>query len=137
MNKAKFLVSKPKNGVGGFVFQCRKIEFNYCERSGSSRGMIEYFKTKLIPFAKRNPQIEIIVTPRPSKHPLVRGTYLNEMQKDICVKNLDPKEIDKYVQLIRDNTGYKAKSRFKKPVISTTPSVRGIWSPFNTRPHII
>ncbi|CAG8674611.1 17883_t:CDS:2 [Acaulospora morrowiae] len=137
IHRAKHIISRPKNGVSGFIFQCRKIEFNYCERSGSSRGMIEYLKSRLISFAKKNPQIEIIVTPRPSKHPLIRGTYLNGFQKDICVRNKEPKDISEVVQLIRDHTGYKAKGRFKKPVISTTPSVRGIWSPFNTRPHVI
>ncbi|CAG8751115.1 10735_t:CDS:2, partial [Funneliformis caledonium] len=71
----KPLITIAKNGVGAFVFSCRKIEFNYCERSGSSRGMIEYLQNHLIPFAKENPQLEVVVTPRPSKHPLITGTY--------------------------------------------------------------
>ncbi|GES95961.1 methylmalonyl-CoA epimerase, mitochondrial [Rhizophagus clarus] len=85
----------------------------------------------LIPKAKNglwndiNPQIEIVVTPRPSKHPIVTGTYMNLKQKQICVKNKNPDEIAEIVQLIRDNTGVSTKKRFKKPVISTTKSIRG------------
>lgn len=40
MTLTKSLIPKAKNGVGAFVFSCRKIEFNYCERSGSSYGMM-------------------------------------------------------------------------------------------------
>ncbi|CAG8702105.1 6575_t:CDS:2 [Funneliformis mosseae] len=133
----KPLITIAKNGVGAFVFSCRKIEFNYCERSGSSRGMIEYLQNHLIPFAKENPQLEVVVTPRPSKHPLITGTYLNRKQKQVCVRNKKPDAIAEIVKLIRDNTGVTAKKRFKKPVISTTESIRGIWSPFHTRPHSI
>ncbi|KAI8055772.1 hypothetical protein BDF22DRAFT_672122 [Syncephalis plumigaleata] len=114
-----------KNGVGAFVLQCRKLVFQYCERSGSSRGINEYLRTQLIPFAKENPQIEILVTPRPSKHPVIRGYYLNGREKVVCV-----------LQLLRDTSGMKVKV-FKKPVISDTPSVRGIWSPFDAKPHQI
>ncbi|RIB06762.1 thioredoxin-like protein [Gigaspora rosea] len=137
MSQKKTIISLAKNGVGAFVFPCRKMEFTYCERSGSSRGMIEYLKTHLIPFAEKNPQIEIVVTPRPSKHPFVRGLYLNGREKGISARNKTPEEIVETVNLIRDNTGFKNNKRFKKPVISTTPSVRGIWSPFNTQPHKI
>jgi len=33
-------VSKSQNGVGAFILQCKKMEFNYCEHGGSSRGMM-------------------------------------------------------------------------------------------------
>ncbi|KAI9598730.1 thioredoxin-like protein [Syncephalis fuscata] len=125
-----------KNGVGAFVLQCRKLVFQYCEKSGSSRGINEYLKTHLIPFAKENPQIEILVTPRPAKHPIIRGYYLNGREKIVCVRNTEPKRIAETVQLLRDTSGMKVKV-FKKPVISDTPSVRGIWSPFNAKPHVI
>jgi large subunit ribosomal protein L43 len=62
---------------------------------------------------------------------------VNRKQKRVCVKNKNPDEIEEIVKLIRDNTGVSTKKRFKKPVISTTESVRGIWSPFHTRPHSI
>ena len=33
------LVSRSQNGVGAFVLQCKRLEFNYCDWAGSSRGM--------------------------------------------------------------------------------------------------
>jgi large subunit ribosomal protein L43 len=50
---------------------------------------------------------------------------------------LTPAEINKKVQLLRDSSGEKMRNLTKKPVISTTESIRGIWSPFNSNPHTI
>ncbi|KAL1936145.1 hypothetical protein VTP01DRAFT_279 [Rhizomucor pusillus] len=125
------------NGTGAYVLQCKKLVFNYCERWGSNKGMIEYIKKDLIDFAKKNPQIEILVQPRPHHHPVIRGYYLNGRDKVICTRNMTPKEISDKVNLLRDSSGAKMKNLAKKPVISTTESVRGIWSPFHTNPHSI
>ncbi|CAG8595712.1 5154_t:CDS:2 [Paraglomus brasilianum] len=135
LRPAKIAVAR--NGVGAYIFQCRKMVFHYCERSGSSQGMIEYLKNGLVQFARKNPQIEIVVKPRPSKHPVIRGIYLNGNDKVICVRNLDTATIAEKVHQIRDSSGKKADKRFKKPVLSTTESVRGIWSPFHTKQHVI
>ncbi|KAJ1897928.1 39S ribosomal protein L51, mitochondrial, partial [Kickxella alabastrina] len=72
---------KPKNGVGAFVFPCRKLVFNYCERSGSSKTMMEYLQKQAVKFSQENPQIEVIVQPRPSRHPIIRAFYTNGQQK--------------------------------------------------------
>ncbi|KAF9162507.1 39S ribosomal protein L51, mitochondrial [Actinomortierella ambigua] len=125
-----------KNGVGAFVPQCRRIVFHYCERSGSSRGMIDFLKKDLASFAKSNPHIEVIVTPRPSKHPVIRGLYLNGKDKVVCVRNLESQDIASKLALLKESAGNRMKT-FKKPVISTTESVRGIWSPFHSVPHKI
>jgi large subunit ribosomal protein L43 len=125
-----------KNGVGAYVLQCRKLVFEYCEKSGSSRGMNEYLRTRLLSFARENPQIEVIVTPRPRKHPVIRGFYLNGNEKVICVRNSEPSQIAKAVELLRNTSGRKV-INYKRPVISDTPSVRGIWSPFDAKPHVI
>ncbi|KAF9581794.1 39S ribosomal protein L43, mitochondrial [Lunasporangiospora selenospora] len=114
-----------KNGVGAFVPQCRRIVFHYCERSGSSRGMIEYLKNDLFKFAKEHPHVEVIVNPRPSKHPVIRGLYLNGKDKVVCVRNMQPTGIAEKVSLLKNSAGNKMK-HYKKPVISTTESVRGI-----------
>ncbi|CAJ0835705.1 13637_t:CDS:2 [Entrophospora sp. SA101] len=124
MPRTRPIVTIAKNGVGAFILPCRMIVFNYCERGGSSRGIVEYLKNRVIDFAKENPQIEIKISPRPSKHPVIRGVYLNNKEKDICVKNMKINEIEEKVQLLKDSSGVTAKRRFKKPVISTTPSVR-------------
>lgn len=46
----------------------------YCATGGSSRGVREYVETGLVPFAERNPQIEIR-TEIKSGHPCVYGDY--------------------------------------------------------------
>ncbi|KAF8932444.1 39S ribosomal protein L51, mitochondrial [Dissophora ornata] len=96
----------------------------------------DYVKKDLIQFAKEHPHVEVIVTPRPSKHPVIRGLYLNGKDKVICVRNMEPKDIAGKVTLLKESSGNKMKV-FKKPVISTTESVRGIWSPFHAAPHKI
>lgn len=69
------LLSQPRNGVGAFILQCKRLEFFYCDWSGSSRGMNGFLKHLLPKFAKENPQIELVVSPRPRSHPIVRGVY--------------------------------------------------------------
>ncbi|KAI8356643.1 thioredoxin-like protein [Blakeslea trispora] len=134
---ASRILPRTNNGTGAFVLQCRKMVFNYCEKWGSNKGMIDYIKKDLAHFAKENPQIEIVVQPRPAHHPVVRGYYLNGRDKVICTRNLTPGQINTKVQLLKDASGEKLKNLTKKPVISTTESVRGIWSPFNSNPHTI
>ncbi|KAJ1794083.1 39S ribosomal protein L51, mitochondrial [Coemansia sp. RSA 2399] len=121
---------KPKNGVNSFVFPCRKIVFNYCERSGSSKSMMEYLQKEALDFAKENPQIEVIVQPRPSKHPLIRAFYTNGKQKTKTLRKCSAAEIPEVVKSLRDHSGHKL-LRWNKYVISNTPSVRGIFSPFH------
>ncbi|KAJ2456178.1 39S ribosomal protein L51, mitochondrial [Coemansia sp. RSA 2336] len=129
--------AKPKNGVGSFVFPCRKLVFNYCERSGSSKSMMEYLQTEAIEFAKQNPQIEVVVQPRPSKHPIIRAFYTNGQQKTKCVRKCSTQEIPQVVKSLRDHSGRKL-LRWNRYVISDTPSVRGIYSPFHVKDeHII
>ncbi len=68
-------VSTSCNGARAFVLQCKRIDFAYCDWAGSSRGMTDFLKTRLPAFAKENPQIEMTVSNRPHKHPIVRGKY--------------------------------------------------------------
>jgi large subunit ribosomal protein L43 len=92
-----------------------------------SRGFI---KSHLPQFAAAHPQIEFQVSPRPRKHPVIVGHYINGKQKVICVRNMEALQILKKAELLRDASGEVLK-RTTKPVQSTNPSVRGIWSPFH------
>jgi large subunit ribosomal protein L43 len=74
----RLLTSMPVNGLGAFILQCKRLDFHYCDWAGSSRGMSAFLKHHLPAFAKRNPQIEICVSPRPHKHPIIRGVYSNQ-----------------------------------------------------------
>ncbi|KAL7626043.1 39S ribosomal protein L51, mitochondrial [Parahypoxylon ruwenzoriense] len=123
-------VSVGRNGIGAFILQCRKIDVHYCDYSGSSRGMNTFIKSQLSKFATKHPQIEFAVSPRPRKHPILIGHYINGKQKSICVKNLDSLQILKKVELLRDASGEKVK-RVNKPVASINESVRGVWSPYH------
>lgn len=50
------------------------MHLRYCATGGSSRGVREFVEQSLIPFAKRNPQIEIR-TEIKSGHPCIYGDY--------------------------------------------------------------
>ncbi|KAI8336221.1 thioredoxin-like protein [Chlamydoabsidia padenii] len=137
MSFSSKLASTTNNGTGAFVLQCRKLVFNYCEMWGSNKGMVNYIKKDLAQFARENPQIEVVVQQRKAHHPIIRGQYLNGREKVICTRNMQPNEIANKVNLLRDSSGEKLKNLAKKPVLSTTESVRGIWSPFHSNPHSI
>ncbi|KAK5131985.1 hypothetical protein LTR08_000405 [Meristemomyces frigidus] len=123
-------VAKPQNGVGAFILQCKRLDFHYCDWAGSSKGM-NAFLTKTLPaFAARNPGIELHVSPRPGRHPVLRGAYINGCHKAICVRNMQPAEILDKVQLLKAGSGEKLR-RERRPVKSANESVRGVWSPFH------
>ncbi|KAI0002745.1 thioredoxin-like protein [Xylariaceae sp. FL0662B] len=123
-------VSFGQNGIGAFILQCKRMDIHYCDYSGSSRGMNTFIKTQLSKFAASHPQIEFVVSPRPRKHPVLTGHYINGKHKSICVKNMDALQILKKVELLRDASGEKVK-RVNKPIKSINESVRGIWSPYH------
>ena len=89
-----------------------------------------FIKGILPKFAAANPQIEFSISPRPNKHPVVTGHYINGRTKPVCVRNLSPYEILEKVELLRDASGEKL-TKTNKAVTSTKDSVRGIWSPFH------
>jgi large subunit ribosomal protein L43 len=59
-------------------------------------------------------------------------TIVNGREKVICVRNLDPNQILKKAELLRDASGRKLK-RVIRRVHTDNDSVRGIWSPFHTQ----
>lgn len=89
------------------------------------------FIQKLLPkFAAAHPEIEITVSPRPSKHPIVNAHYVNGNRRTVCVRNLHANQVQGKAELLRDSTGERNR-RTKKPVKSFNESVRGIWSPYH------
>ncbi|KAI1435520.1 thioredoxin-like protein [Xylaria sp. CBS 124048] len=125
-------VSVGRNGVGAFILQCKKMDIFYCNQSGSSRGMNAFIKYELAKFAAANPQVEFSVSPRPKKHPVMVGHYINGAQKSICVKNLEMLQVLKKAELLRDASGEKVR-KANKAITSINESVRGIWSPYHGR----
>jgi large subunit ribosomal protein L43 len=107
--------------------QCKRLDFHYCDWWGSSRGMNAFIRHTLPQFAQRNPQIEIVVSPRPATHPVVRGHFVNGKDKELSVKNMEIQQILQMVELLRNDDGEPDK-RDVKPVKSMNDNVRGIWS---------
>jgi len=142
--------------VGAFILQCKRLDFHYCDWAGSSKGMkyvlpplfavalcdanaylLSLFLRDTLPrFAKANPSVEITVSPRPRKHPVIKGTYINGREKAICVRNLEPNSILQKAILLRDASGEKLRKE-TKPVKSINDSVRGIWSPYHSGPMTV
>ena len=89
-----------------------------------------FLKNTLPKFAKQNPQIEITVSPRPRKHPVIKGTFINGREKAVCVRNLEQGQVLEKALLLRDASGERLK-KVTKPVKSLNESVRGIWDPFH------
>jgi large subunit ribosomal protein L43 len=96
----------------------------------SNRRPSSFLKNSLSKFAAANPQVEITVSPRPGKHPVIKGHYINGREKAICVRNLQKDQVLKKAELLRDASGEKLK-KVTKPVRSINESVRGIWSPYH------
>lgn len=132
--KALKEVSRGRNGVGAFILQCKRLDFHYCDWAGSSRGMNNFLKSSLFAaFSKAHPQIEIQISPRPRKHPIIKGHYVNGQQKAICVRNLEKDQVLAKANHLMENTGdYNRRIRGKN-VVSTNESVRGIWSPHHAK----
>ncbi|KAK4135332.1 hypothetical protein BT67DRAFT_400762 [Trichocladium antarcticum] len=123
-------ISSSRNGLGAFVLQCKTMNLYYCDWAGSSKGMNGFIKSLFPKFAAANPQIEFTVSPRPSKHPVIVANYINGREKAICVRNMEPYEILKKIELLRDASGEKVR-KVTKPVTSINESVRGVWSPYH------
>lgn len=92
--------------------------------------MNAFLRTSLPKFARANPQIEITVAPRPHKHPVIIGHYINGKTREVEVKNMTSEEVRAKATELRDTNGEPMK-RVNKPVTSINESVRGIWSPFH------
>ncbi|KAL8694455.1 MAG: hypothetical protein Q9218_000867 [Villophora microphyllina] len=130
--KAIQSVSVGQNGIGAFILQCKRLDFHYCDWAGSSRGMNSFLQHNLPLFASLHPSIEIYVSPRPHKHPVIRGYFMNGTQHTICVRNLAKEQVLKKAEILRDMSGDKArKIKGGRAVTSFNESTRGIWSPFH------
>ncbi|KAI4144238.1 MAG: hypothetical protein LQ341_002686 [Variospora aurantia] len=124
--------SAGRNGVGAFILQCKRLDFHYCDWAGSSKGMNLFLQHQLPQFAASHPSIEIHVSPRPSKHPVIRGHFINGAQHAICVRNLAKEQVLQKAEILRDMSGEKA-TRVKggRVVGSLNEGIRGVWDPYH------
>ena len=78
------LISKAANGHRIFIPQCRKLVFEYCERSKSSARTRTWLLNSVEEIAKQNPHVEVVVKPRCFKEPIVRGFYCGYCSAKLC-----------------------------------------------------
>eukprot|EP00276_Gloeochaete_wittrockiana_P013448 CAMPEP_0184334336 /NCGR_PEP_ID=MMETSP1089-20130417/3164_1 /TAXON_ID=38269 ORGANISM="Gloeochaete wittrockiana, Strain SAG46.84" /NCGR_SAMPLE_ID=MMETSP1089 /ASSEMBLY_ACC=CAM_ASM_000445 /LENGTH=117 /DNA_ID=CAMNT_0026658569 /DNA_START=65 /DNA_END=419 /DNA_ORIENTATION=- len=95
------------------VWQLKRLTIFYCSRGGSSRGAREYIDTRLVDFAKSNPQLQIIAA--------------NEMA-DTPSFMANTGEIHEKIMSLRDGFGQKG-SKLATNTITKHPSIQGIWYP--------
>ena len=126
------LTNPSQNGVGAFILPCRRLSFHYCDWAGSSRGMNSYLSSSLLPtLLSQHPSIEIHISPRPRKHPVILAEYINGKSKAVCVRNLQPASIHEKAKLLCQNSGEKNRKIRGRNVVSENEGVRGVWSPFH------
>ncbi|KAF8344224.1 thioredoxin-like protein [Cantharellus anzutake] len=122
------LRSRPSNGHISFIPQIRKLVFEFCESWPTSKPLREVLRENVELLARENPHVEIMVKKRMYKEPIIRGFYLNDRTKVICLKGFDQRGVMDKIQLLLDSSGAKIKPLKGRPVQSTTDSARGIWS---------
>ncbi|KAK3048779.1 39S ribosomal protein L51, mitochondrial [Extremus antarcticus] len=96
--------------------------------------MNAFLQTKLPLFARENPGVEVSVSPRPGKHPVIRGHFINGREKAVCVRNMTPHEILEKALYVRSSSGEKLNKGMKagrNVVRSNNESVRGVWDPYH------
>ncbi len=111
------------------VRQLQKLSLSYCSHSGSSKSLRSIISNgQLVAFAEANPSVQVVAFTNNGHHPFIRGEYLTGFDKTIGVKNLDVETIMKNILRLSNSSGRKL-LKFKKPIISSTPSIQGIWTP--------
>ena len=118
------------------VFQLTKLHINCCEHGGSSRALRNYIGNgKLAAWAAEHPHVEIHVVRRNGKHPFVEADYITNTNKktschQISVKNYESwKQIEGVLDTLSNRSGRKI-TKITKSVVTDTPSIQGIWTPF-------
>ncbi|SCW01328.1 LAFE_0D10154g1_1 [Lachancea fermentati] len=126
-----------RNGVGAFIFPCKKITLQYCNWGGSSQGVRDFLTSKRLNLiAQKYPFIQFEVVKK-SGHPLIRGHYTNGKEKVICVRNLNIDHVENKLKLLKDSSGEQLRDRVKNDYVETlNSSVRGVWSPMHVDPSM-
>ena len=89
------------------VRQLKELVIRYSDYDGSSRGIREWLRLNVVPFASKNPSLVITTEIKRAKHPYIKGLYANNNSKIICIKNEDVESIDDYILFLRNQVGKK------------------------------
>ena len=151
------------------TWQLKELVIKYCVWGGSSSGVRwgqpvspirhpryarractrrNYLETRLVPFARANPQIEITVSKSPAKHPHVQALYVADGTKAVSLRNysahqvaspsplrwtapvpsaalVHAPQVDTVIAGLRDSRPVRLR-KWDKPFRSS-PSVQGEW----------
>ena len=121
------------------IFQLRKLTLKYCEVGGSSRAMRDYIGDgHLVKWATERQHISIEVVRQQNRHPVVHADYLTSSKKtphQISVKSKDTwEDVELVLNQLANRSGRKIK-KVSKSVITDTPSIQGVWTPFLNLQH--
>jgi large subunit ribosomal protein L43 len=122
------------------VTQLQKLSIVYCEHGGSSRAVRSYLGSKnghrLAAWAAAHPDTAVEVVVRNGRHPHVAARYRTQaVQHQVCVKNRRSwREIEAVLDQLANRSGRKIK-RIVNPVVTDTPSIQGVWTPFLNLQH--
>jgi large subunit ribosomal protein L43 len=94
------------------VRQLKELTIRYSDIDGSSKGIRNWMGNNLLNFAKENPTLLVRAVLRRSRHPFVRGHYLNGNTKTIGIKNETPGDINDYVYFLRNQIGRRVSFLF-------------------------
>jgi large subunit ribosomal protein L43 len=112
------------------VFQLQKLVLTYCEHGGSSRAVRDVISSgQLSQWAVEHPHVQIHVQVRNGRHPFVEGSYVNRAKHQVGVKNRTTNDVLSVCDLLHNRSGRKIK-KVTVPVVTATPSVQGVWTPF-------
>ncbi|KAK8802739.1 putative mitochondrial ribosomal protein [Blastocystis sp. subtype 4] len=106
-----------------------KLTFRYCTNGGSSAAIREWMKKNLIDFSKSNPQLKVVTSVVPNRHPILIGEYKNGLSRQICVKNMSQKDIWEHVMELRNTNGHKV-SKVTQSVYTNNPSYQGVFDDY-------
>jgi large subunit ribosomal protein L43 len=120
------------------VYQLRRLRLYYCEIGGSSKAIRDYIGNgKLVEWAKERPHVNIEVHRRNGNHPYIGADYLSngKTQHQITVRNAESWEkVQDVMNQLANRSGRKIK-KITKDVITQTPSIQGVWTPFLNLQH--
>ena len=121
------------------IYQLTTLRLHYCEVGGSSRALREYIGNgQLIAWAERHPYVKLEVKRHNGHHPTIHADYVTNSKQavhQVSVKNYETWEhVEEVVQMLANRSGRKI-TKITKPVLTDTPSVQGVWTPFLNLQH--
>lgn len=134
--KRKAVKSNRKMATRG-ITQLLNLRIVYSDFGGSSRGVRDFIENgQLVAWATAHPETMVHVVKRNARHPIVEGAYLTSGIKhtnshQVCVKNVEADDVWKVCNMLANRSGRKI-TKIQAPVLTDTPSIQGIWTPFLT-----